>query len=249
MRIIKFLVLAALLLVPPVLFCASISGSVDLTQRALPLFTPSLNLFFAADHPVSAEEGEVVYQLSFPDQELWGSKEWYFAVNRQATQEEMREVLVVLDGYISNPDYPLEPIMTDYGKAYTLGTYNTVIWGKYTLWGNVVNIFVFIVFLLVCLWMTARLSGGIVDIFGVKSDGLRGALKRELTAFSIFMTFGVGLFLALAFRRFGLSLSLALNFGVFSMLMVVLYPVYLVIDVAVLIIRKIVRKIKQKKEN
>lgn len=249
MRFIKFIVLAVLLLTPPALFCASIAGSLDLTQKAESLYTPPLKLMAAADYPIDAEEGEIIYQLSFPEQKLWESNEWYFAVDRKASQEEMREVLVVLDGYISNPNYPLQPQVTEYGRIFVFTDYNTMVYGRYTGIGKIVNLVIFIVFLLVCFWMTSRIIGGIVNIFEVKSDGKRRALKRELTAFSIFMTFGVGLFLALAVRTFGLSLALSLNMGVFSMAVVALYPVYLVVDLAVWIIKKIVRKIKQKRGN
>ena len=77
-------------------------------------------------------------------------------------------------------------------------------------------------------------------------ENKKKVLKRELTVFLIFLLFGVAPFIVLIFRSFGLSLSWNLNIGMISMLVVALYPVYLVIDLVIWLIRKMIRAIRKK---
>ena len=77
-------------------------------------------------------------------------------------------------------------------------------------------------------------------------ENKKKVLKRELTVFLIFLLFGIAPFIAITFQFFGLSLSWNMNIGVLSMLVVVLYLVYLAIDLAAWFIRKMIRAIRKK---
>ncbi|MFC1480139.1 hypothetical protein ACFL5Y_01680 [Candidatus Omnitrophota bacterium] len=77
-------------------------------------------------------------------------------------------------------------------------------------------------------------------------EGKRKFVKRELTVFMIFVLFGVAPFIAFIFSNFGLSLTWNLRVSMISLLVIVLYPIYIVLDVIVWIIRKMIRAIRKK---
>lgn len=77
-------------------------------------------------------------------------------------------------------------------------------------------------------------------------ENKKKVLKRELTVFSIVIFFGIVPFLAITFHTFGLSLGWNMNVGMIAMIVVALYPVYLVIDLLVWGVRKIIRAVRRK---
>ncbi|MFH1552835.1 MAG: hypothetical protein ABID83_04270 [Candidatus Omnitrophota bacterium] len=77
-------------------------------------------------------------------------------------------------------------------------------------------------------------------------EGRRRFLKRELTVFLIFFLFGVAPFIVPMFFTLGLSLTWDLRISMISLLVIVLYPIYIVIDILVWMIKKIVRAIRKK---
>ncbi|MFH1552807.1 MAG: hypothetical protein ABID83_04130 [Candidatus Omnitrophota bacterium] len=76
--------------------------------------------------------------------------------------------------------------------------------------------------------------------------GRRRFVKRELTVFLIFFLFGIAPFIVPMFFTFGISLTWDLRIGMISFVVIALYPVYLVIDILVWIIKKIVGAIRKK---
>ncbi|MFC1643805.1 hypothetical protein ACFL5C_00560 [Candidatus Omnitrophota bacterium] len=165
MKIVKFIVLVALLVVPPIVFFGGMVEGAKLTEKVPALYVSPLKLVSASDYPFDEGGRGIMYELGF-ENELWGSKAWYFLVNRTTTKDELRNVIGKLDSDINDPNYPLQPEVTEQGRIFAYpGGYDTVIYGRYSTAGKVVNIIGVILLAAVVLMFLSRVVKRIVDLF------------------------------------------------------------------------------------
>ena len=175
MKIVKLLVLVALLAVPPFIFYGGMVQGSNLMEQIPALYTPPLVLFYASEFPVEDPRG-LVYELGF-EEELWGSTSWFFLVDREASQDEMRGVLAKLDEYINNTNYPLTPTVTEDGRIFAFDEYNVMVYGKNTVAGNIVFLILFVILAVGSFIMMKRMVGAIVDILTTKKEDVSQVLK------------------------------------------------------------------------
>ena len=100
----------------------------------------------------------------------------------------MRNVIGKLDDDISDPNYPLEPEVTEQGRifAYSEG-YDTVIYGRYSTAGKIVYFIGVLLIAAVALILFCRIVRGIVFLFAYLSLVTKNSFYKciEYSAYNI----------------------------------------------------------------
>ncbi len=234
-----------MILVLPVIYYSGIIFGDALAQKVTALYAQPIYFSSASSYPIEEDYDGYLYELHF-NSNVWESDTWYFILDRTVTDPEMRRVIDELGADIDDEAHPLLPLENENGLIYIYDGEKIILYGHYTQTGMWIFYGGLLLLTAVCWVALFRFIG---EIFNLMGKGDKRSIKREISAFMIFMLFGISfIFLKITGPSLGLSLIMDVFTDGIAFLIIAAYPVYLAFDFLVWGTKIIYRVIKKRRD-